>query len=533
MDQTAPLPVPSAPVAEPVAPVATVPINAPSPREQLSRQIAAGQAGNAGDGSILSQLKSNPFFTAGFGLAGIGACVAFAQRGLRRGASLLRRRLLVDVEISRNDESYQWFLHWMSQYQKQQLAATAAQAAAAAQGEKPRVLTSLIQRFTPGLHHLSIQTKNVVHPNGSLHTYFSLIPGPGRHVLRYKNTFIAVDRARDTKSFAHDKGSPWETVTLTTLYSDRHVFEELFAEAHKLAMQLQEGKTVMYTAWGTEWRQFGYPRRKRPLESVILDQGVKERVVEDVKDFMASEKWYFDRGIPYRRGYLLHGPPGTGKSSFIQALAGELDYSIALVNLSERGLTDDRLNHLLTNIPPRTLVLLEDVDAAFSNRRIQSDEDGYRGANVTFSGLLNALDGVASAEERIVFLTTNHVDRLDEALVRPGRVDMTVRLGEATRYQISQLWDRFYGEVEGSEEAKSRFLQQMESLGLIEDEQGHGRQGDYRPSTASLQGLFLYNKGNMEGAIAMAPGLLPGWSSEESDIPSRSHAAMQPARSAV
>lgn len=81
-------------------------------------------------------------------------------------------------------------------------------------------------------------------------------------------------------------------------------------------------------------------------------------------------------GIPYRRGYLLHGPPGSGKSSFIQALAGELNYDISLLNLSERGLGDDKLNHLLSNVMERSIVLIEDIDAAF-NKRVQTGEDGY------------------------------------------------------------------------------------------------------------------------------------------------------------
>ena len=371
------------------------------------------------------------------------------------------------------------------------------------------IIDSLMQRFTPGMHHLSIETEKIEHPNGSVHTHFSLIPGPGKHILRYKTAFLMVNRVRETKSMDFQMGRPWETITLTTLYSQRHIFEDLFTEAHKLAQQSTEGKTIVYTSRGTSWEKFGDPRRKRPLASVILDEGVKERIVGDVKDFLNSGKWYYDRGIPYRRGYLLHGPPGSGKSSFIQALAGELDYNIAMLNLSERGLTDDRLNYLLTIIPRRTIVLLEDADAAFSNRRVQTDNDGYRGANVTFSGLLNALDGVASAEERVLFLTTNHVDRLDEALVRPGRVDMTVRLGEATRWQIEHLWDRFYGDLDVEGVWKSRFVGRLAQLGVIES--GHGDMVDPRRqiSTAALQGLFLYNKGNMEGAIAMAEGLLP------------------------
>ncbi|KAI9844013.1 MAG: hypothetical protein M1837_005948 [Sclerophora amabilis] len=485
------------------APSSSSPSNGPT----QERSIVQGSE----DAGLLSQFTSNPFFTAGFGLAGLGAALAFAQKGVRHGAALVKRRLLVDVEISRNDESYQWFLHWMSQYQKSQSSNAFALPPGGLAGQtsdlpKPSPIASLMRRITPGLHHLSIQTSKISHPNGSLHTHFSLIPGPGKHILRYKNTFLSINRSRETKLMNLQTGSPWETITLTTLYSQRHIFEELFTEAHRLAVRLQEGKTVVYTSWGTEWRPFGQPRRKRPLESVILDEGVKEKIMDDVRDFLQSGQWYYDRGIPYRRGYLLHGTPGSGKSSFIQALAGSLDYDISLLNLSERGLTDDRLNHLLTNVPARTIVLLEDVDAAFSNRRTQTDADGYQGANVTFSGLLNALDGVASAEERIIFLTTNHVERLDEALVRPGRVDMTVRLGEASTWQIGQLWDRFYGDVDTDGEGKRVFLDRLEELGMIGS--GATQAATSKTSAAALQGLFLYNKGNMAGAISMAEGLI-------------------------
>lgn len=366
-----------------------------------------------------------------------------------------------------------------------------------------------MRRFTPGIHHLAIETEKVEHPNGSVQTQFTLIPGPGKHIIRYRNAFLMVNRLRETRSMNHNTGIPWETITLTTLYSQRNIFEDIFSEAHQLAQQFSEGKTIVYQARATSWEKFGEPRRKRPLESVVLDKGVEERILSDVKGFLGSAKWYYDRGIPYRRGYLLHGPPGSGKSSFIRALAGELDYNIAMLNLSERGLTDDRLNHLLTIIPRRTLVLLEDADAAFGNRRTQTDDDGYRGANVTFSGLLNALDGVASAEERILFLTTNYVDRLDSALVRPGRVDMAVRLGEATRWQMAKLWDRFYGELDEQGIFKARFLERLEQLELIHPEKEEKRFCARSTSAAAVQGLFLYNKGDMEGAIAMAPGLVP------------------------
>ena len=359
------------------------------------------------------------------------------------------------------------------------------------------LFSRLIRAFVPGLHHLSIQTTSTRTPGGSTNTAFALVPGPGHHILRYGSAFIAVQRERE-KGPLDQTGRPFEAIKLTTLYAHRHVFQDLFLEAHDLARQANEGKTSIFTAWSTEWRPLGQPRRKRPLESVVLAEGVKERLIDDVKAFIEAREWYLDRGIPYRRGYLLYGAPGTGKSSFIQALAGEFDFNIAMLNLSERGLTDDRLMHLLINVPPRTIVVLEDADAAFTNRRAQTDEDGYRGANVTFSGLLNALDGVASAEERIVFLTTNHVDRLDAALVRPGRVDLTVCFGEATPWQIERLWDRFFSQQDPEGELKREYIDKLRALGILD-----------RTSTAALQGHFLFNKDDPAGAVATVDHLLP------------------------
>lgn len=150
-------------------------------------------------------------------------------------------------------------------------------------------------------------------------------------------------------------------------------------------------------------------------------------------------------GIPYRRGYLLHGSPGSGKSSFITALAGSFSLNICILNLSERGLTDDKLNHLMTNLPERSILLLEDIDSAFNLRKQVGENEGFN-SNVTFSGLLNSLDGVASGEKRIVFMTTNFVERLDEALIRPGRVDLIAELGDAEESQVRELLLKFYGD---------------------------------------------------------------------------------------
>ncbi|KAI1120053.1 BCS1 N terminal-domain-containing protein [Nemania abortiva] len=432
----------------------------------------------------INGLLDNPVFAGGFGLASLGAVLAFARRGALTTASLIRRRLLVNVEISRQDPAYPWVLAWLSE---------------------PRPQTSFLAKRLTRINKLSVTTTTSTTPNGPTQASFFLQPGYGRHIVKYKHAYIAVNREKQATAKTNT-GEPHETLELTTLYAHRHIFEDVFTEARGLALQANEGKTVVYSVRNFDWVPLGVPRRKRPLASVVLDKGIKEDIVNDARDFLARRQWYVDRGIPYRRGYLLYGPPGSGKSSFIQALAGELDYSVAMINLSEIGVTDDKLAFLLTKLPERSIVLLEDADSAFVNRR-RRDADGYSGGTVTFSGLLNALDGLSAGEERIAFLTTNHIELLDPALIRPGRVDMMVRIGEATRYQAAEMWNRFYGDVDPDGVHRERFLTRLDELGLFS--QATEGVAPVRTSTAAIQGLFLFNKNDMGGAINMAEGLIP------------------------
>ena len=123
-------------------------------------------------------------------------------------------------------------------------------------------------------------------------------------------------------------------------------------------------------------------------------------------------------------------PLGTGKTSFVLAVAAELNLSICTLNLSGTELDDENLNRALQNTPRNTIILVEDVDAIFVERTSVSESYERR---VSFSGLLNALDGVRSQEGRILFMSTNHIEKLDAALLRPGRSDLLVKLDFATR----------------------------------------------------------------------------------------------------
>ncbi|XP_074163736.1 mitochondrial chaperone BCS1 isoform X3 [Sminthopsis crassicaudata] len=376
-------------------------------------------------------LKDNPYFGAGFGLVGVGTALALARKGAQLGLVAFRRYYMITLEVPGRDRSYSWLLSWLARH-----------------GSRTQ--------------HLSVETSYLQHESGHVSTKFDFVPSPGSHFIWYQGKWIRVERNREKQMIDLQTGTPWESVTFTALGTDRRIFCSILKEARELALQQQEGKTVMYTAMGSEWRPFGHPRRRRPLKSVVLQKGLAERIIQDIREFINNPK--------------------------CTALAGELEHSICLLSLTDSSLSDDRLNHLLSVAPQQSLVLLEDVDAAFLSRDLGKENPAkYQGlGRLTFSGLLNALDGVASTEARIVFMTTNYVDRLDPALVRPGRVDLKEYVGYCSHWQLSQMFQRFYPE-EPVSTAESFADQALLAQGQL--------------SAAQVQGHFMLFKNDPEGAL--------------------------------
>src|SRR5262249_8208533 len=160
------------------------------------------------------------------------------------------------------------------------------------------------------------------------------------------------------------------------------------------------------------------------------------------------------------------GPPGNGKTSAVKALAGELGLSIYLLMLSDPDMKDTRIQQLLARVPDNNLLLIEDIDCAFLQRK----STNKRGGGPTFSGLPNPPDGVASPDGRLIVMTTNHLDRLDPALIRPGRADVKVAFDNATRDQARRLFERFFP---GQGSLAARFAERIEdgrhSMAALQD----------------------------------------------------------------
>lgn len=273
-----------------------------------------------------------------------------------------------------------------------------------------------------------------------------LTPGAGRHFFFYKRRLFWVDRnVNDQVSTRTLKRQ--ETIVISTFGRSQSPFRVIINSAD-LANRSTDG--VMIYGWRNGWWTRFARREKRSLSTVVLPERQKSRIIKDLFWFANAQQWYVERGIPYHRGYLLSGPPGTGKTSFIFALASHFGRPIYLLNLSLVE-SDGQLQEAFSTVPAEGFLLIEDVDACQSAhsrvlRKGSIDDDGKsESVNlVTLSGLLNVIDGVATAEGRVYFMTSNYPDKLDNALLRPGRVDVHETLEEATHEEAKQLFKRFY-----------------------------------------------------------------------------------------
>ncbi|KAL9042619.1 MAG: hypothetical protein Q9214_003722 [Letrouitia sp. 1 TL-2023] len=273
-----------------------------------------------------------------------------------------------------------------------------------------------------------------------------------------------------------------EHIRLTCLGRSTQPLKNLIREARDHYLDKEKSCTVVRRPAPKEIRGRGRnvwnrvaTRPSRPIDTVVLDHAQKDRLLADINEYLhpSTPRWYANRGIPYRRGYLLHGPPGTGKSSLAWAIAGVFGLDIYCISLVEPTLTEEDLGLMFTSLPRRCVVLLEDIDSAGLVKRQESQETeqpkeeseaaklsaeiakaikasqdksnkGKENQGITLSGLLNAIDGVASHEGRVLLMTTNFPEKLDEALIRPGRIDMKIGFTKATRDQMRELFTRMY-----------------------------------------------------------------------------------------
>lgn len=405
--------------------------------------------------SIADHFLQNQFAT-GLGLTAVLGGLLYQLKSLP--AHLWRLFLLsvtVEMSVSSKDEAFVWLDKWL-----------------AAQPYAKRTTRVRLKSFDNN-------------PDDDDVKEWMLTPGNGHHWFFWRNRIIYLNRETSSpeKSGAGvavgRNGGQTETLEFRVLGRHQDVLRELVKESRSTAVT---DTLVPLRMWTNDWWRRIKGKAPRSLDTITLKEGQLERIIEDLDRFERSSEWYAHRGIPYRRGYLFSGPPGTGKTSVVLALAGYMGRPVCVLNLGSIK-NDDSLFEAIADAPPKAIILLEDIDCATASQsredetkskdKEKDDEDGE--SKITKAGLYNALDGITTPDGRIFVMTTNYPERLDAALIRPGRADLHEVFDYFGPAEQVRMADRFYG--------KDRFLP-LEAL----------------VSPARMQAAFTMFPNNPEGA---------------------------------
>ncbi|KAI3528848.1 mitochondrial chaperone bcs1 [Colletotrichum abscissum] len=309
---------------------------------------------------------------------------------------------------------------------------------------------------------------------------------------------------------------PRNTMTVSCVGRSSQVLRDLMEECRVEYLKYSENKTSIFENYNNGWKRTT-TRDLRPIDTVIMNEQLKQTLLKDVHSFLdpKARSWYASRGLPYRRGYLLFGRPGTGKSSLSMSVAGCFGLDIYVLSLA--AMSDGQLGALFRELPQRCVVLLEDVDAVGTTQSRASDADDFDSRSedsrrsskslgaVSLSGLLNVLDGVASQEGRVLIMTTNHIEHLDEALIRSGRVDKKIEFqladADVTRKIFNTVFQQSEEELsdldnrEDSNEEVRRLAGQFAAL-----------VPELEFSPADIFSFLLANRDSPSGALAEVEG---------------------------
>jgi hypothetical protein len=203
--------------------------------------------------------------------------------------------------------------------------------------------------------------------------------------------------------------------------------------------KIKNTDSITHYVWDENYWDDISRRKKRKLTTISLNETSNE-LLSEIKDFLSpeTEELYENLGVNYKRNYLFEGVPGSGKTSLIFSLASELNMDIAILHFDSK-LTDVKFLQAIQRLPKNTVLVIEDVDHLFIERK---KNDELKNA-ITFSGILNVLDGFGSQHRLLTFITTNHECILDPAFKRPGRIDRVIHFDFATKAQIQHMYERF------------------------------------------------------------------------------------------
>ena len=351
-----------------------------------------------------------PWLTLGLGvlMGGLRAAWSFVYEHTI-GYAVTRISLSLTVEDMEHRDAYVWLSYWVEK------------------NLRGRKINSLLLRKCKNDDSVGLASA----PD------FEVIPEYGTYYLRHAGRLMTVEHHKEQQSQGHHSWSSHSIRLRVWLSRDRKLILDILEEA-RASYEKGKSKRVDYYRWDsyTDWICTTIPRRD--MTSLFHRPDMIQDLFGDVRTFLGAKRMYEDLGIPYRRGYLLTGPPGTGKSSLILAVASHFQLPVYSVPLRGAELGGELLTTLLANCRKPSLIALEDVDCLkVATSRESKTDDG-----LTISDLLNTIDGMGASEDRVLFMTANRPETLDFALTRAGRVDRKFFVDYARDEELKCFYDR-------------------------------------------------------------------------------------------
>lgn len=247
------------------------------------------------------------------------------------------------------------------------------------------------------------------------------------HGISYRllyGKFIIVDKFFETEGMKMTT-----TITIRVFFCLKKTFFKHFLNDIKTTSIKESNDNVLVGVLNTYVKE----KPKRSIKSLYSSNGAPEKLLIDVQKFLNNKNIYDQCEIPFKRNYLLYGKPGTGKSSSVLALASEINWDIMCIDITKHRL-DDIIR--CVNSRKNTIFLFEDVDALTSNittKRSSNLEDKNKlelqcesSSDISLGQLLNLTDGLITPSGSICIFTTNHIETLDDAFIRDGRMDQKI-----------------------------------------------------------------------------------------------------------
>lgn len=349
--------------------------------------------------------KMNPVISGIAGVWGLGVLTFLFKEVPKQAMLFFAKQFTVSLDINCHDEAFHNFIIWYE---------------GNGHSKKSRTLR-ISEKKQSGIDSVNI-----------------LSAGYGSHFFFFKGYPFKLTRLKEeTGNFYSVRGK----IHLVTVGRSQVPIRELLKAIDPLSDSSK--KTKVYK-WDEGYWNFAFDQDVRSLDTIILKEKYKEQLISHLQNFNTNKDWYNKHCIPYRTGICLYGPPGTGKTSLVRAICGINGYDLYVLNLN--AMTDRGLVAAFDKIDKNAVILIEDIDSFSStNKRVSNkDKKENDGQSLTLSGVLNAVDGITASNGRILIITTNHLETLDSALVRPGRIDLLINLNFMDESMAKEALKRFF-----------------------------------------------------------------------------------------